>query len=99
MCSSDLVGAEFDLAAYLVSRKFPLNLYSTLFGGVYATVAIGAGIGPFLAGRLFDISGSYVSWLCLAAGLLFAAAMICLTERAGVKHASGTVAAAGSSER
>ena len=93
------VGAEFDLAAYLVSRKFPLNLYSTLFGGVYATVAIGAGIGPFLAGRLFDISGSYISWLCLAAGLLLAAAMICLTERPAAKHASGTVAAARSSER
>ena len=93
------VGAEFDLAAYLVSRKFPLNLYSTLFGGVYATVAIGAGIGPFLAGRLFDISGSYVSWLCLAAGLLVAAAMLCLTERPIDKHASGTAAAAGRGER
>ncbi|MGO4392777.1 MFS transporter [Variovorax sp. M-6] len=91
------VGAEFDLAAYLVSRRFPLNLYSTLFGGVYATVAIGAGVGPFLAGRLFDSSGSYISWLCLAAGLLLAAAMICLMERPAA-HATGTVAAAGSGE-
>ncbi|MNR67677.1 hypothetical protein D3C85_1918090 [compost metagenome] len=62
-------------------------------------MAIGAGIGAFLAGRLFDISGSYVSWLCLAAGLLVAAAMLCLTERPIDKHASGTAAAAGPGER
>lgn len=93
------VGAEFDLAAYLVSRKLPLKLYSTVFGGVYATVAIGAGIGPFLAGRLFDVSGGYMSWLCLAAGLLFAAALICLTERPAATRTSGSPAAAGARER
>ncbi len=91
------VGAEFDLAAYLVSRRFSLSLYSTIFGGVYATVAIGAGIGPFLAGRLFDSSGSYISWLYLAAGLLLAAAMICFTERP-VAHTPNEVEATASSE-
>lgn len=79
------VGAEFDLAAYLVGRRFPLKLYSTTFGGVYAAVAIGGGIGPFLAGQLFDHSGSYVSWLYLAAGALLVAALICLTERTAAR--------------
>lgn len=83
------VGAEFDLAAYLVSRKFSLRLYNIVFGGVYATVAIGAGIGPFLAGRLFDDYGNYISWLYVAAGLLLAAAMTCLTVRPAA-HAAGS---------
>ena len=82
------VGAEFDLAAYLVSRKFPLRLYSIIFGGVYATVAFGAGIGPFLAGRLLDNYGSYTSWLYVSSGLLLAAAILCLTTRP-VSHSAG----------
>lgn len=90
------IGAEFDLAAYLISRRFALTHYSTLFGGIYAATAIGGGGGPLLAGLLFDRTGNYLCWLYVAAGVLLAAALICIMDRpAAQSRRAGIPLAAG----
>jgi MFS family permease len=70
------IGAELDLAAYLISRTFPIERYSAAFGGIYACVSIGGGFGPLIAGVLFDRVGNYSAWLnCAAIALVVAAGL------------------------
>jgi MFS family permease len=52
-------GAEFDLMAYLSNRYFGMKAYGRIYGGLYAFFGIGAGIGPFIFGRVFDQTGNY----------------------------------------
>lgn len=78
------IGAEMDLAAFLVSKSFAVRRYSTAFGGIYACVSIGGGFGPLLAGVLYDFTGNYRLWLaCAAVALVLAAAMAVLWRASG----------------
>ncbi|GGD79390.1 MFS transporter [Croceicoccus mobilis] len=52
-------GAEVDLMAYLVSRYFGMRHYGVIYGVNLSIFALGAGIGPSLAGLSFDRTGSY----------------------------------------
>jgi MFS family permease len=49
-----VIGSEFNLALFLIGRRFPPAHFSTLFGGIYFAVSIGGGIGPILAGTTYD---------------------------------------------
>ncbi|MGF6312885.1 MULTISPECIES: MFS transporter [unclassified Bradyrhizobium] len=75
------IGSEFDLALFLIGRRFPPAHFSTLFGGIYLAVSLGGGAGPILAGALFDATGNYLSWLSVAIGCLVASAGLCLLGR------------------
>jgi MFS family permease len=75
------VGAEVDLAAFLLGRYFGLKAYGQLYGGQLALFTFGAGLGPLLMGVAFERFGSYVPMLGLGAALLFASA--CLLGRLG----------------
>lgn len=73
-----LAGLELDVAAYFVSRLFPLTQYSSIYGALQGIGWIGNAIGVIGVGLLHDRSGSYASaqmiaLLCLivAAGLFF----------------------------
>jgi predicted MFS family arabinose efflux permease len=72
------IGAELDLAAYLISKTFPLRRYSAAFGGIYACVSIGGGGGPALAGYMYDRSGNYALWLACAGVFLAISAGLAL---------------------
>lgn len=51
--------AESDLMAYLVSRYFGQHMFGKVYGFLLGLYAIGYGIGPILAGNVFDRIGSY----------------------------------------
>lgn len=56
-----VLGAEADFMAYLASRYFGQQSFGSLYGVLLGIFAVGYGIGPFLAGRLYDVTKSYHS--------------------------------------
>lgn len=72
------LGAESDLAAYLVIRFFPIQIYSSVLSLVVVAIAVSAAIGAILLGFTLKISDSFDLYMTLAgiagllgAGLLF----------------------------
>jgi len=57
-------GAEIDVVAYLCVRYFGLRHYGTIYGSIFAIVALGTAIGPALAAQLLPLFGGYkgVMW-------------------------------------
>ena len=53
------LGAEVDLIAFLLSRYFGLRSFARLYGFLFMLFAIGSGVGPYLMGLTFDLTGSY----------------------------------------
>lgn len=70
------VGAEIDLLSYLTARCFPRPLFAEVNGALYALFLLGAAIGPFLSGSIFDLTGGYSTSLLIAALCLVAAALL-----------------------
>ena len=60
-------GAELDLMAFLVSRYFGLKHYGALYGGIYISFSIGAGLAPAMFGWTYDMFGHYQAVLYIAA--------------------------------
>lgn len=60
------LGAEIDVMAYLMSRYFGLKNYGTLFGTLVGFLVIGNGMGPTIAGWVFDVAGSYQPFILFA---------------------------------
>lgn len=58
-CLAFGIGAESNLAAFLVSRHFGLLRFSEIFGYVLAASVLGNGAGPWLMARSYDIQRSY----------------------------------------
>ncbi len=52
-------GAEIDVAIYQATRHFGLKAFGALFSGVITFGALFAALGPYVAGRLHDLSGTY----------------------------------------
>ncbi len=75
-------GAETDVLAYLVSRYFGPQYFSSLYGALLGIFAVGYGAGPVITGRVFDITGSYASsFVALGAGAVLGSLMILLLGR------------------
>ncbi|MDG2003794.1 MAG: MFS transporter [Novosphingobium sp.] len=65
-------GACFQLTTYLTTRYAGLANFGAIFGIVSSLLAVTAGLGPLIAGAIFDLTGSY-EYLLMAgipAGLL-----------------------------
>ncbi len=70
-------GSEVDLLAYLTSRYFGLKSYGEIYGWQFLLFEIGVGLGPVLAGKAYDVEGSYQ--LALEVGALaFAVAAVAI---------------------
>lgn len=65
------MGAEADVMPYLISRFFPMDSFSEIYGYTFTAYAVAAAFGPLLMGWSFDQFHSYVS-----AALALAAAML-----------------------
>jgi nitrate/nitrite transporter NarK len=53
------IGAEMDVALYLATRHFGLKAFASLFNAVITFGAMMAAIGPFVGGKLHDLTGNY----------------------------------------
>jgi MFS family permease len=53
------MGAEVDIIAYLTSRYFGLRAFGEIYGYAFGAFALAGGIGTFLMGSGFDLTGSY----------------------------------------
>jgi MFS family permease len=60
-------GASLQLATYLTTRYAGLRNFGTIFGILSSLMAAAAGIGPLVAGGIFDMTGGYS--LLLMAGI------------------------------
>ena len=69
-------GMEIGVLAFLVPHYFGLRHYGLLFAVMGALVNIGLGLGPFVAGYLFDRSGDYRTTLLLTAPLYILGAIL-----------------------
>ena len=68
------LGAETDVVAFLASKYFGLRNYGTLFGTLAGLLALGGGMGPLLAGAIYDRFGNYepLLWVLIPAAALSA---------------------------
>jgi predicted MFS family arabinose efflux permease len=52
-------GAEQDLMAFLVVRYYGMKSYGVIYGILYSAFALGAGSGPWVFGKVFELTGTY----------------------------------------
>ncbi len=71
------IGAEIDMMTFLTTRYFGIRHFGEIYGILFASLLIGTSLGPWLFGRSFDASGSYIMMLWIAAGLTGIAATLC----------------------
>ncbi|KFL45754.1 MFS transporter [Sphingobium sp. ba1] len=72
-------GAEGDVAAYLVSRRFGLNVFSLVMGLVGASIAGGAALGSLTLSYTLGLWGSYAPFLVIGACVTLVGALLFLT--------------------
>jgi MFS family permease len=76
LCVGLSAGAESDIAAYLVAKYFGRAHYSAIYGLLYALFGVGGGVGPLVAGAVFDRTGSYDQALLYAISVFVLAAVL-----------------------
>jgi MFS family permease len=60
-------GGLFTIVSPTIAEYFGLRVHGTIFGAVVFFGTIGGALGPILAGRVFDTTGSYaLAFICLA---------------------------------
>lgn len=72
------LGAEVDLIGYLTARYFGMASYGRLYGLLYGTFVLGAGVSPVVIAWLQETSGNYESALFVSAGFVVLAAVLFL---------------------
>jgi MFS family permease len=72
------VGSGTALGAVLLANALGLRSFGSLSGIIGMLATIGSGIGPIVAGRIFDRTGSYTGAFELCSALMLAAAVFAL---------------------
>ena len=73
-----LSGADIDIYAYFVARRFGLAQYGSVFGALHGLGWIGTAAGITLFSAMFTRTGSYAPAQYLAIGLLLASLLLLL---------------------
>ena len=73
------VGAEVDVIVYLATRHFGLKAFGALYGGLLMALSLGTALGPLVAARIYDASGSYADFFW-AGVVLMALAVVTLAS-------------------
>jgi predicted MFS family arabinose efflux permease len=69
--------AKLQICAYMTSRYAGMRNFGAIFGIMSSLIALGSGIGPFLAGVIYDRSGTYDPLIIASViGTLISAALI-----------------------
>jgi MFS family permease len=63
-------GAESDVLTYLASRLLPRRIFASVYAIITAVFAVFASMGPLLASRVADVSGTYDVFLMLMVPLV-----------------------------
>jgi MFS family permease len=66
------LGAEIDVIVYILTRYFGLRAFGALYGALLIALSLGTAIGPLVAARIFDTTGSYAAFLWVTVGLMLA---------------------------
>jgi choline dehydrogenase len=69
-------GAETDVVTYLTSRRFDVRIFGSVYSVFQAGFAICASLGPLLAGRVYDLSGSYDLYLLVLVPVVLMATVL-----------------------
>jgi len=72
-------GAELDLMAFLAAKYFGLQHYATIYGTLYAALALCQASSSWFFARINELTGSYDMALQVAAGLFAAGGLLVLT--------------------
>jgi len=88
-----LLGAEFDVLAFLIKRYYGSVAYGRIYGVIFGVFYLGSGIGINAFARLHDAYGNYHAALYAAAGVLTASAIL-LVMMPRYRYAVGADAAA-----
>ena len=70
------LGTEIDLIAFLVTRYFGQRAFGQIYGYFFMIFGLGSSFGRFLAGLIFDLTGSYTPALIGAALALVVAVIL-----------------------
>ena len=73
------LGSEVDVMAFMAARQFGTLAYGTIFGVISGLWAIATGLGPTLANRIYDVTGSYELALELAIPLFVMTSVLMLS--------------------
>lgn len=74
--------AKMQICAYLTSRYVGMRSFAVVFGFMSSLIALGGGLGPLMAGLIFDHFRTYDPLLALAsAGTAFAAGLLLTLRR------------------
>lgn len=71
-------GAEFDIAAFLVSRYFGMRDYGRLFGVHVSLITISSALAPWLFGLLYTSTGSYAAMLTICGAIFLIGPLLLL---------------------
>ena len=72
-------GCEMDVLTYVVSRSFPARMFGSVYSALNAGLSILASLGPLVASKVFDLTGTYDNYLWLAVVLDLVAVTAILT--------------------
>ena len=62
-------GGEATLMSPIIARLFGLRAHGAIYGIIFFGISIGGAIGPYLAGKIFDLTGRYQTAFWLSAGV------------------------------
>ena len=68
-------GGFFTVVSPVVAELFGIRAHGAIFGGVVFFGTIGAAVGPILAGRVFDVTGSY-AWAFIGLAVMGALGLV-----------------------
>jgi MFS family permease len=79
MVNGYTAGAKLHITSYLTAQYAGMRNYGKIYGAISSLVAIGSGIGPTMAGWIYDTTGSYEPFLMGGAVALVISAALMLS--------------------
>lgn len=72
-------GSKLQIASYLTARYAGMRHFGLIYGVIISLVTFGSGLGPMVAGLIYDLSGGYTPFLLVGAGGCLVCGVLVLT--------------------